>query len=93
MGKLHQIFDTASNRIALCQRAHGRPLKEDSLKMTQLCGVWMHLFLPLILLGKLRDKIGKEILKHLMTHKILPFLRAFLERLKPLTPAAYLRRF
>ena len=33
MGKLHQIFDTASNRIALCQRAHGRPLKEDSLVM------------------------------------------------------------
>jgi len=55
------------------QRAHGRPLKEDSLKMTQLCGVWMHLFLPLILLGKLRDKIGKEILKHLVHTKYSRF--------------------
>ena len=54
MGKLHQIFDTASNRIALCQRAHGRPLKEDSLKLTQFLKLWMHLFLSLILLEKLR---------------------------------------
>ena len=58
MGKLHQIFDTASNRIALCQRAHGRPLKEDSLKMTQLLKLWMHLFLSVISLEKLEFFVG-----------------------------------
>ena len=66
---------TSAASLRPSQRAHGRPLKEDSLKMTQLCGIWMHLFLPLILLGKLRDKIGKEILKHLMTHKNTPVFK------------------
>ena len=53
---------TSAASLRPSQRAHGRPLKEDSLKMTQFLKLWMHLFLPLILLGKLRDKIGKEIL-------------------------------
>ena len=36
MGKLHQIFDSSSNRIAPSQCAHDRPLEEDSFKIAQL---------------------------------------------------------
>ena len=41
MGKLHQIFNTSSNRVALSQCAHDRPLKEDKIKYAAsdpMCG-------------------------------------------------------
>ena len=49
---------TSAASLRPSQRAHGRPLKEDSLKMTQLLEVWMHLFLVLIYFKKFGFECG-----------------------------------